>query len=157
MVALPLQTGAADEETADDATDGAGRALSILVAEDNAINQKLIRLLLESAGHAVTIVPNGAEAVTAVAASCPDVVLMDRNMPVMDGIAAARAIRALPAPAGQVPIIALTASADGRSIATCREAGMNDHVAKPIEAAALFAAIARAVAASDSKADRAAA
>jgi signal transduction histidine kinase/ActR/RegA family two-component response regulator len=121
---------------------GDAHALSILVAEDNAINQKLIRILLEQSGHRVMMVPDGEQALAAVEAACPDLVLMDRHMPAMDGVAATRAIRAMPGPASAVPIIALTASADATTRAACRAAGVDGFVAKPIEPSVLFGTIA---------------
>lgn len=144
-VTLPLHAAVA-QGPATQIEEAPSRPLSILVAEDNAINQKLIRILLEHAGHAVTIVPDGAQAVAAVMAACPDVVLMDRHMPGMDGIEATRAIRTLPGPAARVPIIALTASADPAAMTACRLAGVDDHVTKPIEPGVLFGAIAAVLA-----------
>jgi signal transduction histidine kinase/AmiR/NasT family two-component response regulator len=144
-VTLPLHAAVA-QDPATHTEEARSRPLSILVAEDNAINQKLIRILLDHAGHAVTIVPDGAQAVAAVMAACPDVVLMDRHMPGMDGIEATRAIRTLPGPAARVPIIALTASADPAAMTACRLAGVDDHVTKPIEPAVLFGAIAAVLA-----------
>ncbi|MBL8703318.1 MAG: response regulator, partial [Rhodospirillales bacterium] len=120
------------------------RALRILVAEDNPVNQMVIRTLLVRAGHRVDTVSDGSEAVTAVGHGGYDLVLMDLQMPEMDGLSAARAIRRMAPPLGEIPIIALTANAlhadRERSIA----AGLNDHVAKPVDPANLFAAIARA-------------
>lgn len=88
--------------------------------------------------------PNGAEAVRAIEGEAFDAVLMDVQMPVLDGLAATRAIRALQRPAGRVPVIALTANAISGDREACIEAGMDDYLTKPVEAAALRAALDRA-------------
>jgi PAS domain S-box-containing protein len=113
----------------------------VLVAEDVYMNQVLVGALLSSAGHQVTFVQNGAEAVQAVRSADYDVVLMDMEMPDMDGITATRAIRALNDRVRDIPIVALTANALAEESARCRAAGMNDHLTKPIEREALLAAI----------------
>jgi len=119
--------------------------LSILVAEDSLVNQKLIAALLEPAGHRLTIVSNGKEAVEAVQRNAYDVVLMDVQMPDMDGWAATRAIREYEQRhGGHVPIIAMTAHAMQSDRQQCLEAGMDDFVAKPVRAVELYQAIARA-------------
>jgi len=106
----------------------------ILVVEDNAVNQLVIRRLLAKLGDLeVTLVPNGAEAVEQVSSAPWDLVLMDCYMPVMDGFAATRAIRALPSAAASIPIIALTASATSDDRRDIRAAGMDAIVAKPID------------------------
>jgi CheY-like chemotaxis protein len=111
--------------------------LRLLVAEDHTINQMVITALLEALGHLVDIVANGRQAVAAVGAGTYDLVLMDMMMPEMDGPSATRAIRALPAPLGDIPIVALTASTDHADVLLCRAAGMNDFLAKPITTTAL--------------------
>ncbi|PZQ47184.1 MAG: hybrid sensor histidine kinase/response regulator [Rhodovulum sulfidophilum] len=118
--------------------------MRILVAEDNATNRYLVRALLEREGHEVTAVSDGAAAVAAAAGGAFDVILMDVQMPVMDGATAARALRAAGGPAAEVPIIALTANALSGDRSICLAAGMNDYVSKPIEIAALNAALTRA-------------
>ncbi|MGE5506143.1 MAG: AAA family ATPase [Actinomycetota bacterium] len=117
--------------------------LRILLAEDNPVNQKVALGLLSKGEHAVTVVGNGREAVDAVAGGSFDVVLMDMQMPVMDGLTAAREIRRMPAPSGSVPMIALTANAMRGDIERCHAAGMNAHVTKPIDPLVLNEAIAR--------------
>jgi len=104
----------------------------ILVAEDLPMNQLIVQGMLGAAGHEVTVVGNGAEALEAIQASRFDLILMDMEMPEMDGISATRAIRALEKPACEVPIIALTANAMLDDAAACRAAGMNDFLSKPI-------------------------
>jgi two-component system sensor histidine kinase/response regulator len=119
------------------------RGLRVLVAEDNEINQQVARELLESAGAAVELAVNGAEAVRQAAASRFDAVLMDVQMPVMDGLEAAQRIRELPPPHGRVPIIAMTANAMSEDRNRCLEAGMDDHIGKPVDAARLYEVLAR--------------
>jgi two-component system sensor histidine kinase/response regulator len=121
------------------------RGARILLAEDNEINQQIAVELLEGAGAAVTIANNGREAVAAVSAQTPppfDVVLMDLQMPEMDGYQATTSLRANPRLAS-LPIIAMTAHATVEERQRCLAAGMNDHVAKPIDPAALFDAVGR--------------
>jgi CheY-like chemotaxis protein/nitrogen-specific signal transduction histidine kinase len=115
----------------------------ILVAEDVYMNQIVVDALLKAAGHEVTLVGNGAEAVEAVQSRDYDLVLMDMEMPVMDGISATRAIRGLGERVREIPIVALTANAMADEIARCRAAGMNDHLAKPIDREILVAVVAR--------------
>ena len=107
--------------------------MRVLLAEDHATNQYLIDAYLRAAGHSVVMVANGGEAVAAAARGGFDVVLMDVQMPELDGLAATRAIRALPGPAARVPIIALTANAMPGDREACLAAGMNDYLSKPID------------------------
>jgi PAS domain S-box-containing protein len=109
----------------------------VLVAEDIAVNQLVIGGMLEMDGHDVTIVADGAAALAAVRDGRFDLVLMDMQMPIMDGIAATRAIRALPGPQGRIPIIALTANAMAEDIARGQAVGIDAHLTKPIELEAL--------------------
>lgn len=120
------------------------RPLRVLLAEDNCVNQMVIRGLLERRGHQVTTAENGVEAVDAARGGGFDVVLMDMLMPVMDGVEAARFIRSLPPPVGATPIIALTASVLDGDAQKCRGAGMNDFVSKPVAPETLYAALAAA-------------
>jgi signal transduction histidine kinase/ActR/RegA family two-component response regulator len=122
---------------------GSCSKLSILVAEDNAIIRKLISKLLEKQGLQADFVGNGKDAVAAVGQKFYDLVLMDMQMPEMDGVSAARAIRALSGPERDVPIIALTANALVGQRESCLTAGMNDFLTKPIQPDALYAAIVR--------------
>jgi CheY-like chemotaxis protein len=114
----------------------------VLVADDNLINQRLGRALLESRGHVATVVNDGQEAVAALAEGTFDVVLMDVQMPRLDGIDATRAIRAAEAFSGRhVPIIAITAHAMTGDRERFLEAGMDAYVPKPLDAALLFETI----------------
>jgi signal transduction histidine kinase/CheY-like chemotaxis protein/HPt (histidine-containing phosphotransfer) domain-containing protein len=128
----------------------ASRPLRILVAEDNAINQRFAAALLRKAGHDATVVENGYQAVAAVRDGDYDVVLMDVQMPDLDGVEATRQIRALPSPRHLVPIIALTAHAMTGAKEEYLAAGMDDFVAKPIESALLLGKLARLAASAES-------
>src|SRR5262249_37640822 len=118
------------------------RTLRILMAEDNRINQLFAVALLTKAGHAVDIVANGHQAVDAVRDHEYDVVLMDIQMPELDGSQAMAQIRALPAPKSGIRIIALTANAMSGAKEQYLSAGFDDYVTKPIEPAILFAKLA---------------
>jgi signal transduction histidine kinase/ActR/RegA family two-component response regulator len=115
----------------------------VLVAEDVKVNQVIIERLLTRAGHEVTLVENGAEAVEAMRSKPYDLIFMDMRMPVMDGIAATEEIRRLDGKAGIIPIIGLTANATPEDAARCLAAGMNDHLVKPVDRATLVKAIGR--------------
>jgi TMAO reductase system sensor TorS len=117
--------------------------LEILVAEDNPVNQQVALGLLRRRGHRVDVVGNGRAAVEAVREHHYDVVLMDVNMPEMNGIEATREIRRLPGESGRVPIIALSASAMKEETEQCMEAGMLGHLPKPIDPVALSATLSR--------------
>jgi CheY-like chemotaxis protein/anti-sigma regulatory factor (Ser/Thr protein kinase) len=128
------------------------RRLRVLLAEDNAANRALVAALTAPLDIELHVVENGAEAVSAIQADDYDLVLMDMQMPVMDGPSAARAIRALPGRVALTPIIALTANVLPEQIEQCRAAGMQGHVAKPIDPRALFTAIAEHARPADEKA-----
>jgi two-component system, sensor histidine kinase and response regulator len=118
-------------------------SLHILVAEDNAINQTLIVRLLQKMGHIPTTAANGREALAAQEQERFDVVLMDVQMPEMDGFSATRAIRdAERATGNHVPIIALTANAMKGDEEVCRAAGMDGYLSKPVSGSKLEAALA---------------
>ena len=106
--------------------------LRILVVEDNHINQNLITLMLDRLGYAASVASNGLEALKAVKAAIYDVVLMDVQMPEMDGMEATRRIRADLPPAAQPRIIAMTANAMTGDRESCLQAGMNDYISKPL-------------------------
>jgi len=114
----------------------------ILLAEDNDLNQAVATEILQRVGCRVTVAADGAEAVAKARSQAFDLVLMDYQMPVMDGLAATRELRADPALAG-LPIVAMTASAMTEDRDSCLAAGMNDYVTKPIDPEALFATIRR--------------
>jgi CheY-like chemotaxis protein len=118
------------------------RSLRVLVAEDNAVNQKLVWSILNRAGHIVVVVPNGRDAVDAMSRERFDAVLMDVQMPVMSGFEATRLIRDLEAgSARRTPIIAVTARAMKGDREACLEAGMDGFVPKPIQSARLLEAL----------------
>jgi CheY-like chemotaxis protein/anti-sigma regulatory factor (Ser/Thr protein kinase) len=113
------------------------RRLRILLVEDNEVNQLIASRLLERMGHDVDIVSDGRQAVTAVERDDFDLVLMDCQMPNMDGYAATRAIRGLRR-GGALPIVAMTASVMAEERQRCLDAGMDDYLAKPVSAERLF-------------------
>jgi len=129
---------------------GAGR-LRILAAEDNLTNQLVLRSLLEPTGCDLVMVGDGAEAIEAAAAGAFDVILMDVQMPRLNGVEATVAIRAAEAAAGRraVPIVALSANVMAHQIAEYVEAGMNHWIAKPIEVDKLYAGIEMALSAAE--------
>ena len=116
------------------------RGARVLLVEDNELNREVALGLLSDANLAIDVAENGQVAVQMTATGKYDAVLMDMQMPVMDGIAATRAIRSNPQ-LRTLPIIAMTANVMAHDIEQCTEAGMNDHVAKPIDPDALFAAL----------------
>ena len=121
----------------------ASSSVRVLAAEDNAVNQMVLTTLLEPLAPELLIVENGAEAVRAWRAGDWDLILMDIQMPVMDGLSAARAIREQEALEGRArtPIIALTANGAAHQVASYRAAGIDNVVGKPIDVAELFRVI----------------
>jgi signal transduction histidine kinase/ActR/RegA family two-component response regulator len=120
-------------------------SLSILVAEDNLVNQTIITAMLRQLGHTAVMVANGREALDALASADFDLVLMDCNMPVMDGIAATKFLRSGNAGARDagIAVIALTANATDSDRDDCLSAGMDDFLSKPVTIAALRTTIVR--------------
>lgn len=148
LLPLPRLAGEAHQcaPTADDDGTRNRACLKVLAAEDNAINQLVLRTLLTQVGIQPTLVDDGRAAVTAWAAEDWDVILMDVQMPVMDGVSATAAIRRLEGETARArtPIIALTANAMAHQVAEYLRAGMDGHVSKPIVATQLFQELALA-------------
>ncbi|MEI7446076.1 MAG: PAS domain S-box protein, partial [Burkholderiales bacterium] len=119
------------------------RGLRLLVAEDNPTNRLLVGTRLRRAQHHVDLVENGLQAVEAVRRTRYDLVLMDMQMPELDGVGATRAIRALPGPEARVPIVALTADALPEFRERYMSSGLDDYLTKPIDWAALETVLAR--------------
>jgi PAS domain S-box-containing protein len=118
------------------------RGARILLAEDNQINVEVVREMLHAAGLDVIVAHDGKEAVDRVSREDFDLILMDMQMPVMDGLDATRSIRALPAKAA-LPIVALTANAFAEDRRNCLDAGMNDILTKPVDPNLLYGALMR--------------
>ena len=115
----------------------------ILVADDAAANRELVVAILAGLGLEADAVCDGAEAIDAVRTGTYDLVLMDMQMPVMDGLAATRAIRAMDGPVARLPILALSANVQREQVDRCLEAGMDGHLAKPIQIPDLAEALGR--------------
>jgi two-component system, sensor histidine kinase and response regulator len=120
-----------------------GERPRVLLAEDNAVNQKVARVLLEKAGVLVEVVGNGREAVAAFRSGRFDLIVMDCQMPEMDGYEATREIRRLEAGNSRIPIIALTAHAMKGDDEVCRAAGMDDYLPKPVDSERLRSCLER--------------
>jgi len=154
-----LQLASADAAADNDGADEAlhepvgeeGRSLRILVADDHPTNRKVVELILRDAGVDLVSVTNGAEAVAAYETGAFDLVLMDMQMPVMDGLSAVRAIRSCETEreTPRTPILMLTANALPEHVEQGRKAGADGHVAKPITAPGLIGAISAALDASE--------
>jgi CheY-like chemotaxis protein len=129
------------------ATERAGRAPRVLVVDDNETNRKVAELILAAIGAEVVCAEDGKAAVEAVESSDFDVVLMDLQMPVMDGLSATRAIRAREAAGGlpRLPIVVLSANVMREHVEASNAAGADDHIGKPVRAETLIAAVLQAV------------
>lgn len=144
-VTLPLRIDTKGDAAPADSEEKVGADISgmrVLLVEDNEVNCEIVKFILEQAGAAVVTAGDGKAAVDAFRASdygAFDCILMDLMMPVMSGFEAARMIRGLDRPdAGKVPIIALSANAFEEDIAMAKDAGMNEHLAKPVDMGRMF-------------------
>lgn len=121
--------------------DPGGRPLSILIVEDNTVNRRVLTATLERHGHKCLAVENGSLAAFELAAGRFDIVVMDRHMPVMDGLEATRRIRETDGAMRHVPIVGLTASVAEEDLVACRAAGMNEVLTKPVQPEKLLATL----------------
>ncbi len=142
-VDVPLTVTDRPESVSQGETAPQGRTLKLLIAEDNSVNQKIIDAYLRKAGHEPVIVANGQEAVDTAQRQSFDLILMDMQMPVLDGLGAARALRDIDGPVAKVPIVALTAETMEGDRERLLAAGLDDYVPKPIDRRELLATIAR--------------
>jgi signal transduction histidine kinase/CheY-like chemotaxis protein len=145
LLTVPLRAAEAPVAGAPEMTSTAdvGATVRVLLADDHPTNRKVVELILGAAAVEIVSVENGAEAVEAYRAGAFDMVLMDMQMPVMDGLTATRAIREFECEAGRplTPIVMLTANALPEHVAAARAAGADKHLAKPFEAAELLALV----------------
>jgi two-component system sensor histidine kinase/response regulator len=147
---VELPCGEAIANVADQATVAAAipdhETLRVLIADDDPLNRDIASHFLTLAGYEVVCVGNGAEALELAASETFDAILMDVRMPLMNGLEATRRIRALPAPYGTVPVVAMTAQAFTEQVEACRQAGMGYHIAKPFSQDELLNTLASVVA-----------
>lgn len=147
-VELPFQLGVDEPDSllccsgTEEARLRARKGMRLLLAEDNPLNQEVALGLLDDVGLQVDVAHNGIEAVRMAGAHRYDLIMMDLKMPELDGVAATRQIRQLPGYA-LIPIVAMTASAFDEDRDVCMAAGMNDHIAKPVEPSRLYATLLR--------------
>ena len=140
-----LAEGSEVTNRANSALIGLAEPLQILLAEDNATNQLVFSKMVQDIGVQLTIAHNGREAVERASSGTFDAIFMDMRMPEMDGLEATRKIRALAGHLADIPIIALTANAFADDIKACRDAGMNDFIAKPLRKKILIEKLANVV------------
>ena len=119
------------------------KPLAILLVEDHPINQMIATLLLEKLGHNVVTATDGQAAVDQFPQATWDLILMDIQMPVMDGLQATRRIRAMEPPNHRTPIVAMTANTGEAERQACLEAGMDEHLSKPVSVIAIDQLLAR--------------
>lgn len=145
--AAGAEDGRQEKDLAEDSQNArsSGAGVRILLVEDNSINRQVVRALLRPLNVEVIEAENGREALERLCEGVFDLVLMDLHMPVMDGLAATRAIRKSEAAWARVPVVALTAAASAEDRAASLDAGMNDFLSKPVKAAVLVEAIRRFV------------
>ena len=136
----PVAEPGPEPEPAKPPAPGAAR---ILIVDDHAINLEIAAALLTLVGYEVDLAENGGQAVEKAQTGAYDLILMDIHMPLMDGLQATRAIKALRTPTGKAPIIAMSADALPRQVERCYAAGMVDHIAKPIQREVLYAKVER--------------
>jgi signal transduction histidine kinase/CheY-like chemotaxis protein len=151
-LSFPLKKSSAQpivEPAIEAANESLLKGVRVLLCEDNPMNTKIAKALLEAKGMKVETAVNGKAGLERFASSQPhsfDVILMDMRMPVMDGVTATKEIRALHRPeARSIPIIAMTANAYAEDVKACLEAGMNAHLAKPVDPEAMYQEIIRAL------------
>lgn len=137
------ETRTVEDDTAP--AEGTGRVPSVLVVDDHPVNREVARIMLEAFGCDVVEVCDGQQALDAVAEQPFDLVLMDVRMPIMDGLEATRRIRAIPETGQALAIVAMTADAMPEDVNRCLAAGMNAHMAKPINQAGLLSMVDRAL------------
>ncbi len=150
---LTVPAEAVEAATSDAGSRLDSRRMRVLVVDDHPANRNLLRIMLQAADCDIAEACDGREALNAVSSEAFDLILMDVRMPVMDGLAASRAIRALADPASQTPILAVTAEAMPEDAARCLAAGMDGHLAKPVTQAKLYAAIDETLSAAASRLD----
>jgi CheY-like chemotaxis protein/anti-sigma regulatory factor (Ser/Thr protein kinase) len=141
QVMLPLDRAALAHDVASEAVADGMLGAHILLVDDHPVNRELGLVMLTMLGCTCETAANGVEALEAAQSGRYDLIFMDLHMPVLDGLGAARAIAALPGPAGAVPIVALTADVMPEKQAECRAAGLVDAIGKPIDIEHLRAAI----------------
>ena len=147
-ITLPflIDLGASDNESVSEEKAGTVKGARIMLVEDNDLNMEIAQFTLENEGAVITKAFNGQEAVDIFEKSEPnsfDAILMDIMMPVMDGIAATKAIRAMDRPDADIPIIAMTANAFADDVKRNKEAGMNDQISKPLDARKIISVLSR--------------